>query len=130
MIEFDRMRKSSILRDKIYFVCNRIKFYSISSPIVAALYFITQSLALISTFTSSPLVSDSSSLDALKFFNSLFFFYTHSSYTALDGNLLLSHMVSILLLLSFVTIIYFSWSIDHQNHLSITKTDLNKIKTV
>jgi len=130
MIELDRIRKSSILRDKIYFVCNHIKFYSISSPIVTALYFLTQSLALISTFTSSPLVSDSSSLDLLKFINSLFFFYTHSSYTRFDDNLLLSHMVSIILLLSFATIIYFSWSIDHQNHLNITKTDQNKIKTV
>lgn len=130
MIEFDRIRKSSILRDKIYFICNHIKFYSTYNPLVTAFYFLTQSLALISTFTSSPLVNDSSSLDVLKFINSLFFFYTHERYVEFDSNLLISHLVSVLLLLSFITIIYFSWSIDHQNHLNITKIDQNKIKIV
>ena len=130
MIEFDLIRKSSILRDKIYFICNQIKFYSTSNPLVTAFYFLTQSLALISTFTSSPLVNDSSSLDVLKFINSLFFFYTHERYVEFDSNLLISHLVSVLLLLSFITIIYFSWSIDHQNHLNITKIDQNKIKIV
>lgn len=130
MIEFDRIRKSSILRDKVYFMCNHIKFYSLSNPLALAFYFLTHSLALISTFTSSSLVDESTSLDILKLISSFFFFYTHNLYTRFDDELVVSHMVSFILLLSFITIFYFSWSVDHENHLYITKTDETKIKVV
>jgi hypothetical protein len=76
-----------VVRDKIYYLCNHIKFYSIKDPLVTAFYFFTQSLALISTFIASPLASSTSAASLLQTLNNLFFFYNNGIYLRYDANL-------------------------------------------
>jgi hypothetical protein len=119
-----------VLRDKVYYLCNQIKFYSIRDPLLTAFYFLTQSLALISTFIASPLANASSTASMLQTVNSLFFFYTNDFYLKYDQQLALSHLLTLALLLAFAFVGYFTYSLDHRNHLAIRKTELKKIKIV
>lgn len=47
-----------------------------------------------------------------------------------DTDLLVSHLVSLLLFGSFAVIGYFTYKLDHQNHLAIRKVDRKRIKVV
>lgn len=97
---------------------------------MTAFYFLTQSLALISTFIASPLAQATSTASILTTINSLFFFYSNDFYLSHDSQLALSHLVSLFLFLCFAFIAYFTYSLDHCNHLVIRKTDLKKIRMV
>jgi hypothetical protein len=118
------------VRDKVYYLCNQIKFYSIKDPLVTALYFLTQSLALISTFIASPLAGSTYTDSALQAINSIFFFFTNDLYVRHDAELIPSHFISLLLFLAFVLIGYFTYTLDHRNLLIINKSDRKKIKLI
>lgn len=119
-----------MLRDKVYYLCNHIKFYSIKDPLATAFYFFTQSLALISTFIASPLAQTTAITTFLQSINSLFFFYTSDIYLRYDSGLALSHLVSFILFCSFFFIAYVTYSVDHLNHLTVRKNDFKKIRIV
>ncbi len=118
------------MRDKIYFLCDHIKFYSIKDPLVTAFYFLTQSLALISTFIVSPLATATSATSLLQTLNNLFFFYNSDIYMRYDTNLEASHFVSLLLFGSFAVIAYFTYKLDHRNHLVMGKGDRKRIRVI
>jgi len=48
-------RERPVWKQKVFYLTNHIKFYSIHNPIVTIFYFLTQSLALLSTFGDSPI---------------------------------------------------------------------------
>lgn len=119
-----------MVRDKVYYLCNHIKFYSIEDPLVTAFYFLTQSLALISTFIASPLASATSAASLLQTLNNLFFFYNNDLYMSYDTELMASHLVSLLLFGSFAVVGYFTYKLDHRNHLAMGKRDRKRIRLV
>lgn len=66
-------------------MANHIKFYSINSELATIFYFLTQSLALISTFSVSPVFSNSNPIILfINQINTAFFFYSSSVYQSLD----------------------------------------------
>lgn len=119
-----------MLRDKVYYLCNHIKFYSINDTSVAAFYFLMQSLALISTFIASPIADSTTAVGIMQTINSLFFFYSNDLYLRYDDNLVLSHIISFLLFFVFLLLAYFTYTLNHTNRLAISKSDLKKIKLV